>query len=108
MTKKMLLALAITLGTLTVATPPAFACGGYGVVDPEVAAVEAAAARYYTSRIGSNEHPYFVYGVELRSPRRATATLQFTRGDDFIQRTLYLRRGARGWHVIGSRALRSA
>lgn len=108
MTKKMLLALAITLGTLTVATPPAFACGGYGAVDPEVAAVEAAAARYYTSRISADDRAYFVYGVEIRSQRRATATLQFTRGEDVELRTLYFRRGSNGWRVIGARALPTA
>jgi len=98
MTKKILLALALTLGTATVAAPQASACGGYGAQSPEDVAVEQAVRAFALRRYGDEAAPY-VYGVS-RDDRRATAYVSVHRGDARVTRQVRLRRVGDAWRPV--------
>jgi len=104
MTKKILLALALILFSLTLAAPPASACGGYAVETPESIAVRAAVIDYYRQRRAHEEAPT-VYGIVLTSARRAEARVHLRVGDGFETRVVRLSRRGERWTVRHVRPL---
>jgi len=98
MTKKLLLALALTLGTATVAAPQASACGGYGWVSPDDLAIQEAVRVFALRRYGDDAAPY-VYGVS-RDDRRADAYLSIERDGERVVRRVRLRRVDDVWRPV--------
>ena len=102
MTKKILLALALTLGTATFAAPPASACGGYGSIDPRTRAVSDAISAFV--RRQEPDAGAYVYDVRFDAER---ATARFTwmsaNGESRVDEArLRLRDGA--WRIVAVRA----
>jgi len=93
MTKKILLALALVLGTVSFA-PPASACGGYGNLDPEVAAVRDAVLRYADTRVSPHTRNW-AHSV-LVTGDRATAVVRI---GSAVERDVRLVRRGDGWRV---------
>jgi len=99
MTQKILLALALSLGTASFAAPAAQACGGYGSIDPEFVNARAAAERYARGRSGE-EVGVYVHGLVVDGAR-ATAIVSTYRDQTLVARhdVRLAKRGDR-WRVI--------
>lgn len=98
MTKKIVLALALTLGTAAVAAPPAFACGGYAVERPEERAVREAVLARVDDHV-REQNAVWVSAVAIDG-NRATARLFITGERRHEVHDLTLRHGRDGWRVI--------
>ena len=99
MTKKILLALALTLGTASIAIPEASACGGYYPETAEDRAVREA-VETFARRHRADEQQAYVYGV-VTDGARASAQLSFTdrRGEARVRQVrLHLRDGR--WRIV--------
>lgn len=99
MTKTIVLSLALTVGSLVLAAPPALACGGYARVDPTKLAVRDAASAYVSSELGTRA-PFLVYRAEVRG-ERASAVVRIQLRTGPVERDLRLVRRAMRWTVVG-------
>lgn len=105
MTQKILLALALTLATATVAVPNASACGGYVRVTPEQRAITEVVNSFARRRLGALNGGGFVHAIEVAG-ERATARVMYRRrdGQEALRVvTLRLREGA--WRVVSARPM---
>jgi hypothetical protein len=101
MTKKILLALALTLGTASVAVPQASACGGYAPESPEQRAVRETVEAYGSRRAADG--PVYVYAIRLDG-RRASAHLRWSTPDGRdMHREVRLRERDGAWRVVSVR-----
>lgn len=103
MTQKILLALALTLATATVAVPNASACGGYVRETPEQRAVADVARLFAQRRLGAESS--YVFAVEMAG-ERATARLSYrTHRGEARMRVVSLRLRAGAWRVVSARPM---
>ncbi len=101
MTKKILLALALTLGTAALTTPPAFACGGYGAAleTPEERAVRETLLARMQPRVEDGVSVW-VTDVVVTERDRATARLVLARGDSYRAHQVELRQRGGEWRIL--------
>ena len=99
MTQKILLALALSLGTASFAAPSAEACGGYGSFDPREPAIREASIAHAQRRAPD--------GVTVRAATltieddRATAIVNFYRGEEHLaSHDVQLRLRGDRWRVV--------
>ena len=101
MTKTILLALTLSLGSLSLSSS-ALACGGYGLprVDPEVVAIRAAVLEYAAAHIGADTLNT-VHSVRVNGGR-ATVVVRLERPEGrAYERDVRLVRRRGGWRVTG-------
>ena len=98
MTKKILLALALTLGSAAAFTPPAFACGGYGQIDPDEVQIRQVVHR--TARAQLRDDANFWIASMERDGERATVVLIIERNEQRREHELRLRRVEDTWRVV--------
>jgi hypothetical protein len=100
MTRNLVLALSLVLGTIPLATSPARACGGgYGhVEDPRLEAVRAAVSTVATRRFG----PQSAFGVGMITidGDTAHATVHVRRDEVFTEYRVTLRQRQSAWRVL--------
>lgn len=100
MTRNLVLALSLVLGTVTLATSSARACGGgYGqVVDPRLEAVRVAVSTVATRRFG----PQAAFGVGMITidGDTAHATVHVRRDEVFTEYRVTLRQRQSAWRVL--------
>lgn len=96
MTKKLLLALALTLATAPLTSATAFACGGYSLEHPETSAIRQAVERRVTRVFRAP--PFWVYDVVVEGDR-ATARVRL-RSDSNAERAVRLHRRDGAWRVV--------
>lgn len=100
MTRTLVLALSLTLGTVTLATSSARACGGgYGhVVDARLEAVRVAVSTVATRRFGPQAA--FGIGAITIDGETAHATVHLRRDERFTEYRVTLRQRQSAWRVL--------